>query len=354
MGTTKIEWTRADDGTRGKTWNPIVGCERVSPGCDNCYAARDSAGRLSHTPAYAGLTRRNEAGVAEFTGEIRLLPERFDAPLRWQKPCRVFVNSMSDLFHPDAPVNFIAHVFGVMAAAPRHTFQVLTKRPQRMAEVVPAICDQSFSEYGSRLDCSIRKMWSEGIPVPGDMSYRWPLPNVWLGTSIESDRYTFRADHLRKTPASIRFVSAEPLLGPLPSLDLTGIDWLIAGGESGPQARPMHPDWVRDLRDRCVEAGVAFFLKQWGEWGPGHPGVRRRMSTHPTPQPYQRSGLLDRNSEWHSTNELNTFRLPDGGNRWLASARRQPGESLMVVFGRVPTGFLAVGECHTPELESFR
>lgn len=174
-------------------------------------------------------------------------------PLRWRKPRRIFVNSMSDLFHPDVPYRFIRDVFDVMRCCdgsvdinghryPSHTFQVLTKRPQRMAEFAR---DRKLGYDPAR-----------------------PPRNVWLGTSIESDRYTFRADHLRATPAAVRWLSLEPLLGPLPSLDLTGIDWVVVGGESGPGARPMHPDWVRDIRDRCVAAGVPFLFKQWGAWAP--------------------------------------------------------------------------------------
>jgi protein gp37 len=183
-------------------------------------------------------------------------PDTLDAPLKWRKPRRVFVNSMSDLFHKDVPDGFIGDVWRRMEAARAHTFQILTKRPQRMAQVVG---DSHFEDYVTSL-----------CLLPGTFSPGWPLPNIWLGTSIENDRYTFRADHLRATPAAVRFLSLEPLLGPLPSLDLTGIDWVIVGGESGPGARPMHPDWVRDIRDRCSAAGIPFFFKQWGAWMPFH------------------------------------------------------------------------------------
>ena len=259
---TGIEWTDA-------TWNPVTGCDRLSPGCDHCYALT-MAGRLKRM----GSARYQRDGDPRTSGPgfgVTCHEDVLDQPLRWRRPRRIFVNSMSDLFHPDVPDLFIAQVFTVMALCPQHTFQILTKRPQRMASLLRH-----------------REACYDG----------WPLPNVWLGTSIENDRYAFRADHLRATPAAVRFVSAEPLLGPLPSLDLTGIDWLIVGGESGPAARPMHPDWVRDLRDRClfrrepceqpeipyphsvrVEGGgracacefpspVAFFFKQWGAWAP--------------------------------------------------------------------------------------
>lgn len=254
MGT-GIEW--ADE-----TWNPLVGCAHVSPGCDNCYAAREASGRLSRLPVYAGL-----ATAGKFTGEIRVIPERMDQPLRWRKPRRVFVNSMSDLFHQDVPVEFIGSVFAVMTAAQQHIFQVLTKRPQRMSRLI--------SGGDPAMSLAAAEYWLNYLRLgPGDFPEDVPPRNIWLGTSIESDRYTFRADHLRATGAAIRFLSLEPLIGPVPSLDLEGIDWVIVGGESGPRARPMHPDWVRDIRDRCVEADVPFFFKQWGEWSPEE-GVRR-------------------------------------------------------------------------------
>ncbi len=226
-----IEWT-------DKTWNPTVGCSAVSPGCDHCYAV--TVARREMQTAHKGLTRGGD-----WTGEVRLLPDRLETPLHWRKPRRVFVDSMSDLFHPDVPGRFIADVFNVMARCPQHTFQVLTKRPQRMRAVLDALC------------------WDA------------QLRNVHLGTSIESDRYVFRADHLRATPAAVRFLSLEPLLGPVPSLDLTGVGWVIVGGESGPGARAMDPEWVRDIRERCAEAGVALFVKQAGvvlarQWGCAH------------------------------------------------------------------------------------
>jgi protein gp37 len=220
-GNSTIEWT-------DKTWNPVTGCDRVSPGCDHCYAetiAKRFAGSKAFPQGF----------------DLTLHPDRLDDPLKWRKPARVFVNSMSDLFHPDIPDDFIGNVFNTMMQAEQHTFQVLTKRPQRMETFV--------------------KMWL------GESWGQW-IDNLWLGTSIESDRYVFRADYLRETPAAVRFLSLEPLLGPLPSLDLTGIDWVIVGGESGPKARPMELSWARDLRDRCVAAGTPFLFKQWGEWAP--------------------------------------------------------------------------------------
>ncbi|MDF1596967.1 MAG: phage Gp37/Gp68 family protein [Acidimicrobiia bacterium] len=235
----KIEWTDA-------TWNPVLGCSKVSPGCDNCYAITMSR-RIETTgnEAYRGITIRDD-----WTGLVRCLPERLDQPLRWKRPRRVFVNSMSDLFHPDVPPEFIARVWHVMERAEAHVFQILTKRPQRMARWVQWY--ETDDEFGEDFG---------------------PLPNVWLGTSIEENRYAFRANHLRSTSAAVRFLSLEPLLGPLPALNLSAIDWVIVGGESGPGARPMHPDWVRDIRSRCQTAGVPFFFKQWGEWSWTYGGI---------------------------------------------------------------------------------
>ena len=224
-----IEWTDA-------TWNPVTGCSKVSPGCAHCYAETMALTRLVGRPGYPGKPWTPE-NAAE---NVVLRPERLDLPLRWRRPRMVFVNSMSDLFHELVPIDYIAEVFDVMRRAQQHTFQVLTKRPERMAGVLGSVL-------------ALMPEWDE-----------WPLPNVWLGTSIENNRFVGRADALRKARATVRFLSCEPLLGPLPDLDLSGLDWIIAGGESGPEHRPMDPEWVRDLRDRSVAAGVAFFFKQWG------------------------------------------------------------------------------------------
>lgn len=216
-----IEWTEA-------TWNPTTGCDRVSTGCDRCYALT-LAKRLKAMgqPKYQkdGDPRTSGPGFA-----LTLHPEALSAPKAWTAPRTVFVNSMSDLFHPDVPLSFIDEVFAVMAECPQHTFQVLTKRSHRLASVA------------------------------ADLS--WP-PNLWMGVSIESQQYALRLKHLREVPAVMRFVSAEPLVGPL-RLDLDGIHWLIAGGESGPGARVANPDWFISLRDQCFDAAVPFFFKQWG------------------------------------------------------------------------------------------
>jgi protein gp37 len=208
-----IEWTEA-------TWNPLTGCTKVSPGCKHCYAER-MAKRLQamHHPSYANGFK--------LTLHERLL----ELPLHWKQPRTIFVNSMSDLFHRDVPVEFILRVFKTMESASQHQFQVLTKRPERVVEL------------------------SECLP--------WP-DNVWMGTSVENDRYKFRIDLLRQTGARVKFLSIEPLLGPVGTLNLAGIHWVIVGGESGPGARPMDPQWAVEVRDQCVAQDVPFFFKQWG------------------------------------------------------------------------------------------
>jgi protein gp37 len=236
---TGIQWT-------DETWNPVTGCSKVSPGCAHCYAETLALTRLAGKTGYPGLPWTPENAEAN----VVLRPERLRKPLSWKEPRRVFVNSMSDLFHELVPPEYIDQVFAVMARAPQHTFQVLTKRPERMPGYLVG-------------DGITRRPWI-ALAAQMNIDDRWPLPNVWLGTSIENDRFVGRADPLRETPAAVRFLSLEPLLGPLPSLDLTGIDWVIVGGESGPEHRPIRVEWVRDLRDRCNAAGVAFFFKQWG------------------------------------------------------------------------------------------
>lgn len=274
---TAIEWTDA-------TWNPIVGCSKVSPGCDNCYAI--GVANRGMTPHHRGLTIKTADGI-DWNGEIHRAPDNiFTQPLRWSRPRRIFVNSLSDLFHPGVSVELIEEVLAVIACSPQHTFQMLTKRPQRMAEVM------SYPMRGGMVAGAAQQMGLRSRLPDVAMRDFWPLPNLWVGVSIESNRYAFRAAHLRATPAAVRWVSAEPLIGPLDELDLSGIDWIVAGGESGPGARPMHPEWVRDLRDRCTahvcprcrasfslplgmscpdhhpERGPAFLLKQWGDWRP--------------------------------------------------------------------------------------
>jgi protein gp37 len=281
-----IEWTDA-------TWNPVTGCSKVSPGCARCYAETFALTRLKGKVGYTGLPWTPENAAAN----VLLRPERLYLPLRWKQPKRIFVNSLSDLFHELVPDGYVGRAWDVMGRAGWHTFQVLTKRPERMREWATRWADRSgdeLVEFGrDRRPEAVRARFSSGRAhlfaamlenlgePPEGSSYPlydwmegwryWPriLPNVWLGTSVENDRWTSRVDELRETPAAVRFLSCEPLLGPLPSLDLTGIDWVIVGGESGPGARPMHSSWARDIRDRCAAAGVAFTFKQWGAWQRG-------------------------------------------------------------------------------------
>ncbi len=284
----KIEWTEA-------TWNPVVGCSVVSPGCTNCYAMKQ-AGRLldgnPKVPHYAGTTQPSKAGPV-WSGKVELAPERtLLQPLSWKRPRMIFVNSMGDLFHEGVPDEWIDRVFAVMALCPEHTFQVLTKRAKRMQAYFAGIPEQpDMSEGRSALiEGSAQAIYSQ---MTGEDPSLWlavhtPLPNVWLGVSAEDQqRADERIPYLLETPAAVRFVSAEPLLGPIDFFHIrentghtfnalskkegiafrgTGLDWVIAGGESGPDARPMHPDWARSIRDQCQVAGVPFFFKQWGEW----------------------------------------------------------------------------------------
>ena len=210
---TGIEWTQA-------TWNPVTGCAKISPGCKNCYAERmavrlKAMGNPSYSNGFNVTLHDNLLGL----------------PLSWKKPQRIFVNSMSDLFHKDVPVEFIQRVFDVMNKAHRHRFQILTKRSDRLVELDPLL--------------------------------KW-APNIWMGVSVENKDYLYRLDDLRKTNAPVKFISFEPLIGPVGKFDLSGIDWVIVGGESGPGARPIDPSWVLDIRDRCNSAGIPFFFKQWG------------------------------------------------------------------------------------------
>ena len=215
-----IEWTDA-------TWNPVRGCQKISPGCKHCYAETFSE-RFRGVPGHPF-----EQGF-----DLRLVPGALDLPRRWRSGRLVFVNSMSDLFQDEVPAEFIQRAFAVMRECPQHQFQVLTKRAERLVELAP------------------------------DLDW---APNVWMGVSVENEDYKWRIDLLRRVPATIRFISVEPLLGPIEKLPLKGIHWVIAGGESGPRAREMKPEWARSIRDQCVDAGVPFFFKQWG-------GVQRKLA----------------------------------------------------------------------------
>lgn len=283
-----IEWTDA-------TWNPVTGCDKVSAGCKFCYAEK-----LAERLQRMGNPRYTD-GFA-----VRLQPDALPLPTTWRKPRRIFVNSMSDLFHKDVPDEYIDRTWAVMASTSWHTYQVLTKRADRLPEWFARVKDggpaaverdrrliydfrlKTFGQetadrhaaeeapptpevrfiYDSAIDAGDVKTDNSFRPsysLAGECHWRpWPLSNVWLGVSVEDARVLWRIDELRKVPAAVRFLSIEPLIGPLPSLDLTGIHWVIVGGESGPGARPMDPAWVRSVRDQCVEQGVPFFFKQWG------------------------------------------------------------------------------------------
>src|SRR5262245_52876108 len=208
-----IEWTES-------TWNPLTGCTKISPGCKHCYAERMAL-------------RLQAMGQANYVNgfTLTLHENALELPLRWKKPQTIFVNSMSDMFHQRVPRDFIVRAFDVMGRAYWHRFQILTKRAERLAFISPDLC------------------WSE---------------NVWMGVSVENDSYSYRIDYLRETDAAIKFLSLEPLLGPLNHLNLNSVDWVIVGGESGPRARPMQPEWVRSIRDQCLNANIPFFFKQWG------------------------------------------------------------------------------------------
>lgn len=312
---TKIEWTNA-------TWNIVTGCTLVSEGCTNCYAAQLAATRLKHHSSREGLARLNAAGVAKFTGEVRFNEQWLDQPLRWKRPRMIFVCAHGDLFHENVPDEWIDQVFAVMALSPQHTFQVLTKRPERMRLYLEKDPRDAINSH-----CGTLAHWDD---VP---ECKWPLPNVWLGTSVEDQKTANeRIPMLLKTPAAVRWISAEPLLGPVdirqwvfdwgcncnwggdhpleycpvcgwrgeaphgegdrcPVCNATlsdhfaccecdgipedgfgpnshWLDWVVVGGESGKRARPMHPDWARVVRDQCKTAGVPFLFKQWGEFAP--------------------------------------------------------------------------------------
>jgi protein gp37 len=302
-----IEWTEA-------TWNPITGCSVVSPGCTNCYAMRFAGRRGRHLPSRAGLTTMSKAGPV-WNGQVRFNAEWLDQPLRWKRPRMIFVCAHGDLFHESVPDEWIDRIFGVMALCPQHTFQVLTKRAKRMREYMTGL-ERTLAHLSTA-----QEMARQGLLKQYHrLQIAWPLPNVWLGVSAEDQtRADERIPDLLATPAAVRWVSAEPLIGPVDlrrwlQIDWqcgycrgfftgkwkshcpacgreggwsrshafngrhmltrpgfahdrgSGLDWIVAGGESGPGARPMHPDWARSIRDQCAAAGVPFFMKQWGAW----------------------------------------------------------------------------------------
>lgn len=313
MGDTSIEWTHFP-GYRGRTWNPTRGCSRVSQGCENCYA-EVIAGRFSGPgQAFEGFATRNAKGRGRWTRKIALLPsDRLDDPLAWRDPSAIFVNSTSDLFHEHLDFEEIAAVFGVMAACPEHLFMVLTKRSERMAKWFRWVADSAFTppvgiclHYAQRY-CEHRGLRRDTYPI---LQRPWPLPNVILGVSVESQAHVGRVAHLVETPAALRMVSAEPLLGVL-DIDrwlgasvpeepeagiIGGVDWVVAGGESGPGARPMHPEWARALRFQCQVAGVPFFLKQIGAFAPTAVDMQTGQAVYRTF--FEKKQWIDKGATW--------------------------------------------------------
>lgn len=299
---TGIEWTEA-------TWNPIRGCSRVSSGCRNCYAETVAKRFSGPGQPYEGLIAKG----GQWNGSVMVAWHKLDEPCRWTKPRMIFVNSMSDLFHPAVSFDLVAGIFGIMAAASWHTFQILTKRPERMLEFFQWLDRQPERRLYDTADLQekfpgsdwrpffMAQRAAETLPESGDglrvdIKGQWPLPNVWLGVSVE-DQATAdeRIPLLLEAPAEVRWISAEPLLGPVELTRINGcpvddrymesgcvdalrcthpsrIDWVVVGGESGPGARPMHPEWARSIRDQCRWAGVSFLFKQWGEFAPSPDG----------------------------------------------------------------------------------
>ncbi len=329
--TSFIEWTDA-------TWNPITGCSVVSPGCTNCYAMKLAGTRLKHHPSRAGLTRDSKAGPV-WNGEVRLNCQWLRQPHDWKRPRMIFVCAHGDLFHESVPDEWIDMVFAVMALAPQHTFQVLSKRAERMRAYV---ADEQL------VRCREIARAADRIAPRSFAAARWPLPNLWLGVSAEGQKEADeRIPHLLATPAAVRFLSLEPLLGPIDFCAtsaimpieehpwrngpiLQGIHWVIVGGESGKGARPMHPDWARSLRDQCASAGVPFFFKQWGEY---HPSNEHAPDTHKacdaTPAALHVSGKRE-------------YRPIEAG--WLIW--KQPGWAGMCAIGKKASGRLLDGVEH--------
>lgn len=281
-----IEWTDA-------TWNPQRGCKKVDLDCKHCYAERVARRFSGPGLAYADTVTKH----GHWNGKVFEMSERLADPLRWRAPRRVFVGSMTDMFIDEGTRPFLAAVFGVMAACPQHTFQILTKRPENAADwfdwiagharpkVLTGVADpKSYNIIAECKHYARHYIGRAAYPAKLDRYHAdmvWPLPNVWIGTSIGHDGAMHRLAELKRVPASLRFLSMEPLHQPVGRLNLDGIGWVIVGGESGNDARPMHPDWARAIRDQCVEAKVPFFFKQWGKWSPC---VNERHFTHGGPE----------------------------------------------------------------------
>jgi protein gp37 len=263
LAASDIEWT-------DKVWNAVRGCSLVSQGCKRCYAMRQAHRFSGPGMPYEGLTVLNATGPT-WTGKVVCDEKKLDEPLHWKKPCRIFVNSMSDLFHKDVSFEFIDRVFAVMALCPQHTFQILTKRPETMMEwsrPVGQVMRRDFVNVALHRMMDRMEEFPRGRAFPRNAP-TLPFPNVCLGVSVEDPKtWRERTEVLKQVPAAVRWVSYEPALADLGEIDLRGINWLVCGGESGPGARPMHPDWTRSARDQCIAAGVPFFFKQWGEFAP--------------------------------------------------------------------------------------
>lgn len=337
---TKIEWAEA-------TWNPITGCSLASPGCTNCYAMQLAGTRLKHSPSRKRLTQPSKAGPV-WTGEVRFNEHELTKPLRWGRPRMIFVCAHGDLYHESVPDVWIDRIFAVMALCPQHTFQVLTKRSARMREYL--INPDRAVKIAYRVNA-----WGDGVgrdakvrrAAHNTVGGSWPLPNVWLGVSVEDQqRADERIPDLLATPAAVRWISAEPLLG---AVDLTKIElrpfggrmtelsnklgdyvlplrgalrgsptigWVVVGGESGSKARPMHPDWARSVRDQCAAAGVPFFFKQWGEWL----SIDDWYEDHPVSLPLRTWS----DGRWTDRPELV---MPDAA--WLARIGKKPAGRLL-------------------------
>lgn len=345
---THIEWTEA-------TWNPITGCSVISPGCTNCYAMKLAGTRLAQHESRAGLTVASKAGPV-WNGQVKLNEQWLDQPLRWKRPRMIFVCAHGDLFHESVPDEWIDRVVAVMALCPHHTFQVLTKRSARMREYLSAV--SATPERRTRIYALGARMLPDGSDKLRQAPPPFPLPNVWLGVSVEDQaRANERVADLLQTPAAVRWISAEPLLGPVDlryiefpnarggeecwdALDLHDLpedadtckallDWVVVGGESGAGSRPMHPDWARSLRDQCATAGVPFFFKQWGAW---------ELS-------------LDRDRDdpdWRA--DYSNDHVDSGKSRWLnfAGGRGFHGDRFMVMrnVGKKHAGRLLDGQLH--------
>ncbi len=284
---TSIEWTQRP-GTKGETWNPVVGCTKVSQGCKNCYAKTLHDNRHK---AYSEGKLQNIKQYAKPFEVVQLMPDRLTLPMKWQTPRTIFVNSVSDLFHEDVPLDYIKLVLTIAASSPEHTFQILTKRTKRMAEILQGL-RWHVGLWVTKVQGQPTILHTNCFGAGTEMPAGWVPENIWLGTSVEDQATAdLRIPHLLRCPAAVRFLSCEPLLGPLnlrdvfaynhvdeftpagkkrvPSVyDASPIHWVITGGESGHKARPMHPDWARSLRDQCKVAGVPFFFKQWGSYHP--------------------------------------------------------------------------------------